>query len=89
MSLQTNNAFVDLSTSSAIVNIIDEDTVTIGWQSISYTSSETGTVTVCAEIIEGVIARSITVSYSTIEVTAQSKLQIVTKIFLVSQIYVY
>ena len=65
---------MDLVQNSTIVSITDDDSVTIGWSSALYTVIEDGTsVRVCAEIIQGDIARSVAVSYSTSAGRAQSK----------------
>lgn len=63
--------FVDAIINSANVTIIDDDTVRIGWKPAFYNTTESGTVTVCAEIIEGEIARPVSVFYSTVVGTAQ------------------
>lgn len=65
---------MDLVQNSATVSIIDDDIVTVDWSSASYTIAEDGTsVRVCAEIVQGDIARPVAVSYSTSNGTAQSK----------------
>lgn len=71
MLLQVSSTFVDVSRNSTTVTIVDDDTVRIGWVPAFYTTTESGTVTVCAEIIEGEIARSVSVFYSTVAGTAQ------------------
>lgn len=72
--LNTSNSNVDLVQNSATVSIADDDIVTVDWSSASYIVTEDGTsVRVCAEIVQGDIARPMTVSYSTSSGTAQSK----------------
>ena len=68
--IQVSQAFVDLTINSATVTIIDEDTVRIGWVPALYTTTESSTVLVCAEIIEGQFARPVSVTYSTMDGTA-------------------
>ena len=72
--LTTFDPFVDIARGSTTVTIIDDDSVTIGWNPVSYTRNESDTVTICTEIVAGVIARQVTVFYSTIDGTAQSNL---------------
>ena len=72
--LTTSNSAVEISLSSATVTIIDNDTVTIGWSSASFQFDENGPfATVCAEILQGDIARRISVFYSTMDDTTQGK----------------
>ena len=70
--LATSDSAVKVNPSLATVTIIDDDVVTIGWNSVSFELDESGPIeTVCAEIIEGEIARRITVLYSTMDDTTQ------------------
>lgn len=65
---------MDLVRSSASVSIVDDDTVTIGWSAGSYPINEDGTsARVCAEIVQGEIARPVSALYSTSDGTARSK----------------
>ena len=76
--LSTSNEFVDITQASAVVTIIDDDTVRVGWTSTSYTSDEPDrAVTVCAELTSGAIVRSVSVHYSTMDGTAQGNLQMI------------
>lgn len=71
--LSTSNAAVDITQSSAMVTIIDDDAVTIEWSTLSYGVDENDAlVTVCAEIVQGEIARPVVVFYSTMDGSAQS-----------------
>lgn len=64
---------MDITPASTSVIIIDDDTVLIGWNSVSYEFSEdSGFATVCTEIIEGDVARPVAVIYSILDGTAQS-----------------
>ena len=70
--LTTSDSAVEVNPSLATVTIIDDDVVTIGWNSLSFEFDESGPfATVCAEIIEGEIARRVTVLYSTMDDTTQ------------------
>ena len=70
--LTSSNSAVDIGQNSATVAIIDDDTSTVGWSSLSYTVVEdSGSAIVCAEIINGEIARPITVLYTTMDGTTQ------------------
>ena len=72
--LTFSNTAVDIAQNSATVTIIDDDTVTITWNSPSYTFEEDGSsASVCAALIDGEIARAITVLFTTIDDTAQGK----------------
>ena len=71
--LSTSNNAVNITQSSAMVTIIDDDTVTIEWSTLSYGVDENDAlVTVCAEIVQGEIARPVVVFYSTMDGSAQS-----------------
>lgn len=70
--LTASNSAVEISPSSATVTIIDDDTVTIGWSSVSLQFDESGPFArICAEIMQGAIARRVSVFYSTMDGTAQ------------------
>ena len=70
--LSTSNTAVDITQSSAMVTIIDDDAVTIEWSTLSYGVDENDAlVTVCAEIVQGEIARPVVVFYSTMDGSAQ------------------
>ena len=70
--LTSSNSAIELSPSSATITIIDDDTVVIGWSSVSFDFDESGTFAiVCAEIMEGVIDRRISVFFSTVDDTTQ------------------
>ena len=72
--LSSSNEFVDITQASSTVTITDDDTVNVGWTSTSYTANEPDrAVSVCVEITSGVIARSITAFYSTMDGTALGK----------------
>ena len=71
--LSTSNAALDITQNSAIVTIIDDDMVTVGWSTLSYEVDESSALaSVCAEIIQGEIARPIVVFYSTVDGPAMS-----------------
>lgn len=71
--LSTSNAALDITQNSAIVTIIDDDAVTIGWNTLSYEVDENDAlVTVCTEIIQGEIDRPLIVFYSTLDGSALS-----------------
>ena len=71
--LSTSNTAVDITQNSATVTVIDNDMVTIGWSPLSYEVDESdASATVCAEIVQGEIARPIIVFYSTLDGSAQS-----------------
>ena len=71
--LSSSNNAVDITLNSATITIIDNDMVTIGWRFVPDEFDESGaSATVCAEIVEGDIARQVTVVYSTMDNTAQS-----------------
>ena len=72
--LTTSSSAVNLIRASATVIILDDDMVTIRWttESNEVELVEDGTsAEVCAEIIEGEIARPVAVLYSTMDNTAQ------------------
>ena len=69
--LNSSNAAVDIAQNSATVTIIDDDTVSIGWNSSSYVFEEDSrSARVCATIIDGEIARAVTVLLRTVDDTA-------------------
>ena len=71
--LSTSSAALDITQNSAIVTIIDDDAVIIGWSTLSYGVDENDAlVTACAEIIQGEIARPVIVFYSTMDGSALS-----------------
>lgn len=70
--LASSNAAVDIAKNSATVTVIDDDTLTIGWSSLSYTAVEdSASATVCTQIIDGEIARPITIFFTTVDNTTQ------------------
>ena len=72
--LNTSSPGVNLIRDSASVPIRDNDEVTISWSNASYQVVEDGNpVTVCAQITGGQIDRQVVVTYSTRDVTAESK----------------
>lgn len=72
--LTSSNSAIEISPSSAMVTIIDDDTVVIGWSSLSFEFDENGRfATVCAEIMQGEIARGVSVFFSTMDDTTQGK----------------
>lgn len=77
--LAASSSAVDVAPSLATVTIIDDDRVTIGWSSLAYELDENGpsTATICAEIIEGEIARQITAVYSTMDDTTQGTMLLI------------
>lgn len=71
--LSTSNTAVDITQTSAVVTITDDDAVTIEWSALSYGVDENDAlVTVCAEITQGGIARPVVVFYSTMDGSALS-----------------
>ena len=69
--LSSSDEFVDITRATSTVTITDDDTVRIGWTSTLYTANESDrAVSVCVEIATGVIARTITAFYSTMDETA-------------------
>ncbi len=71
--LSTSNTAVDITQNSAMVTIVDDDAVTVGWSTLSYGVDENDAlVTVCAEIIQGEIARPVIIFYSTMDGSALS-----------------
>ena len=72
--LTSSNSAVDITPNSATVTVIDDDILTVAWSSLSYTVVEDSTsASVCAEIIDGEIARPITVLYTTMDDTTQGR----------------
>lgn len=72
--LTSSNSATEISPSSATVTINDDDTVVIGWSSVSFEFDESGPfATVCAEIVQGEIARRVSVFFLTIDDTTQGK----------------
>ena len=70
--LNSSNTAVDIAQNSATVTIIDDDTVSIGWNSSSYMFEEDShSARVCATIIDGEIARAVTVLFTTLDDTAR------------------
>ena len=70
--LNSSNDAVDIAQNSATVTIIDDDTVSIGWNSSSYVFEEDShSASVCAIIIDGEIARAVTVLFKTVNDTAR------------------
>lgn len=70
--LASPNAAVDISQNSANITVIDDDTLTIGWSSLSYTVVEdSASATVCTEIIDGEISGPITIIFTTVDNTTQ------------------
>lgn len=71
--LTSPNTAVNIFQASTMVIIIDNDMVTAGWSSVTYTFGEDAdSATICAEIMDGEIDRPVTVVYSTMDNTAQS-----------------
>lgn len=71
--LSTSNPALDITQNSATVTIIDNDVVTIGWSALSYEINENNPLaSVCAEIIQGEIARPVVVFYATMDGSALS-----------------
>ena len=69
--LNASNTAVDIAQNSATVTIIDDDTVSIGWNSSSYVFEEDShSARVRAIIIDGEIARAVTVLFRTVDDTA-------------------
>lgn len=70
--LSSSNNAVDIVPSSTTITIIDDDMVTIGWSQVSYMFEEdSGSATVCAEIINGEVARPVAVLFTTMDDTTQ------------------
>lgn len=68
------SAAVDIAQNSTTITVIDDDTLTIGWSSLSYTVVEDSvSATVCTEIIGGEIARPITILFTTVDNTTQGR----------------
>ena len=62
---------VALNLSSAEVTIVNDDTVEFGFESATYSVSEgSGTVELTVEVISGVLAQSVTLSYATVDGSA-------------------
>jgi hypothetical protein len=71
--LSTSNTAVDITQTSVMVTVIDDDAVTVGWSTPSYAVDESDAlVTLCVEIIQGEIARPVIIFYSTIDSSALS-----------------
>ena len=77
---------MDLTHEITTITIIDDDNVTIGWDSLVYMSDESGNVSACAVISGGEIARPVTVFYSTLGVTAQGNQHILYGLIIVCYI---
>lgn len=69
---------MDITQNSAVVTIMDDDAVTIGWSTLSYEVDEDDAfVTVCAEIVQGEIARPVIVFYSTTDDSALGNIMLI------------
>jgi UDP-glucose 6-dehydrogenase len=69
--LTSSEPDVDLQDSSAVVDIIDNDRVVIGFEMEQYQGEEGGMVEVCAVLTNGTLERSLIIEIFTGDISAQ------------------
>ena len=71
VTLTTSESDVDFQDPSALVDIIDNDRVVIGFEMEQYQGNEGETVEVCAVLLNGTLERSLIIDIFTVDVSAQ------------------
>ena len=73
--IRSNDTDVELEPPTAVVTILDDDTVAIGFEMEQYQGEEGEMVEVCAILVDGALERTLIVELITEDISAQGSIQ--------------